>query len=160
MTRFGMFFTLITCLTLLSMPIRAQSAEPQGEVTDHGSFLIGAGLGTPAGVSLIAGYDFGPLALRVSGGGWSKGWYGGEGDLAVRLYHGVFFAHGISLVAGRYATNPLNAIGETEHKSQKYLGVTYDMFLSGFFLQAGLAFGKGDYPGVDGMFQFGYLLSI
>lgn len=150
----------ILCIAVLPVTAPAQS-EVRGETSsEDGRIMIGAGIGMPAGASLIAGYDFGPIALRATGGGWAKGWYGAQGDVAINLNRGMWFAHGVSIVMGRFGSNPVNAEGEKVYKSQHYVGVTYDMYLAGFFLQAGLAFGKGDYPTTDGMFQFGYLYTF
>ena len=125
---------VILCIAILPVTAPAQSEGRGEKSSEAGFFMVGAGIGMPAGVSLIAGYDFGPVALRASGGGWAKGWYGVQGDVAINLNRGMSFAHGVSIVMGRFGSNPVNAEGEKEYKSQQYVGVTYDMFLAGFFL--------------------------
>ncbi len=129
--------------------------------TDDGDFLVvGGGIGSPAGITLIGGYYFKPLVLRVSGGYWKKGWDGVQGDLGINLSRSSSFAMGVSLVAGRFRANPLNDQGEKQLFVQNYVGLTYDMYLSGFFLQAGLGAGNGDYPNPQVLFQIGYLFEL
>jgi hypothetical protein len=138
----------------------ARAEVKDSQSGDTGFFVLGAGFGMPSGVAIVGGYDFGPVGLRVSGGGWAKGWYGVQGDLAVHFNRAAPFAHGMSIIAGRFGANPLNDQGEKILKTQKFIGITYDVYLSGFFLQAGLAFGNGDYPSPDGVYQCGYLFEF
>jgi hypothetical protein len=138
----------------------AQTERIERRSDDGGFFMLGLGIGSPNGAALVAGYDFGPVAIRLSGGGWTRGWYGAEGDLAIRFNRGSSFAHGMSIIGGRFGTNPVNELGVKNLKTQSFLGVTYDVYLSGFFLQAGLDFGRGDYPSPDAVYQFGYLFEF
>jgi hypothetical protein len=151
---------LLALLFLLPASGTGQTESIERKSDDRGFFMLGLGIGTPSGAALVGGYDFGPLAIRLSGGGWSRGWYGAEGDLAIRFNRGSTFAHGISIIGGRSGTNPVNEQGTEDRKAQSFLGVTYDVYLSGFFLQAGLAFGRGDYPSPDAVYQFGYLFEF
>jgi nitrate reductase NapE component len=143
-----------------AMFARAQTELMEQKSEDTGFFMLGAGIGMPSGVALIGGYDFGVLAMRISGGGWQKGWYGVDGDLALHFNHSTSFAHGLSVIVGRYGANPVNDQGVREYKTQNFFGLTYDIYLAGFFLQAGLAFGHGDYPSPDAVYQVGYLFTF
>ena len=122
--------------------------------------MLGAGIGVPSGVALVAGYDFGPIALRISGGGWDKGWYGLQGDLAIHFSRAKDFSHGVSLIGGRLGTNPVGDDGSRSLRSQDFYGLTYDVYLAGFVLQVGLMFGKWDYASPDAVYQFGYVFAL
>lgn len=127
-------------------------------------FALGAGIGTPAGFTFIGGFYFAPVALRISGGAWGPHWNGFQADLSLIFNHTSAFAQGVSLVGGVFRTNPvlLDAAGNLSEqtKSVHYLGGTFDMYLAGFFLQIGLAHGRGDYPNPQLLVQAGYLFAL
>jgi hypothetical protein len=148
----------VLLLLLLFSPLFARgqaSGPPSG-----GHFMLGAGFGTPSGVGVIAGYDLGPVALRASGGAWEKGWFGLQGDVAVHFATGPSFAHGLSLIAGRYGNDPAEPQGGRTYTTENFLGLAYEAELAGFIIEAGVAYGKGDYPGAFGIYQVGYLFTF
>jgi len=125
---------------------------------------LGAGFGTPGGITGIGGVFIAPLAVRVSGGYWGKQWNGFQGDIGVLLNSSPLFAHGISLVGGVFRVNPLipdNAgVPREQSKMVHYVGAAYDAYLGGFFLQIGLAHGRGDYPDPQLLVQCAYLFTF
>ena len=156
---------LVMCVMLASLSGIAfgQVSSAEGEqVEPHGRgyFVFGGGLGSPAGVCVIGGFYTQPIVLRLSGGYWKRGWNGIQCDLGTSLSSGESFAAGISLVGGIYKADPLDENRVERRYSERYLGLAYDMYLAGFFLQAGLAAGKGDYPNPQAIVQFGYLIQI
>ena len=44
--------------------------------------------------------------------------------------------------------------------SQSYIGLAYDLYLDGFFLQIGAGIGKGTYRDPQLVFQMGYLVDF
>lgn len=156
---------LLVCAVFACMAAiaSAQTATTGGATMDSGGagfFEFGAGVGSPSGVCLIGGYDAGLFAGRLSGGYWKKGWNGVQADIAINFIRSSSLAMGASLLGGRFVVNPLNERGEEQLYSVRYLGVAYDIYLAGFFLQAGLAGGKGDYPNPQAIIQVGYLFAI
>ncbi len=153
-------WVVFTVMLIGSVTVSAQTEGVKARSDERGFFMVGAGMGTPSGIMLIAGYDFGPCALRASGGGWTKGWYGIQGNLAIHFNRSSSFAQGVSIIGGRLGANPVATEGVRVSKAQNFLGLTYDIYLSGFVFQAGLAFGKGDYPSPDGVYQCGYVFEF
>jgi hypothetical protein len=152
--------------TLQRVPSRTGDAgEGQSAGSGDARFIaLGAGIGTPAGFTFIGGLYFAPVALRISGGVWGQRWNGFQGDLSLIFNHTSAFAQGVSLVAGVFRTNPVlpDAAGNLSEqtKSVHYVGGTFDMYLAGFFLQIGLAHGRGDYPNPQLLMQTGYLFAL
>ena len=142
-----------------SAGVFAQERLPAEDV--GGMAVIGAAVGTPAGVSLVGGYYFSGLAVRVSGGSWGRYEYGLQGDCSVILNRGSLFSHGIALFAGRFSTQTHDdAAGFDVVRTQNYAGAGYDLFLAGFYLEAGLGFGTSrapEYRNPLPVLQAGYL---
>jgi hypothetical protein len=126
--------------------------------------VLGAGIGSPSGVVLMGGYYFPPLALRISGGSWRKSWSGWQADLGVNLSKGSFFAQGLSVIGGRWNANPvlpdIQRVLAEQVETQSYLGVAYDMYLSGFFVQIGLAFPQRPAGAAEVAMQLAFLIGI
>ncbi len=112
----------------------------------HFDFL-GVTLLTPAGLNLVYGHWFGDFGLRFSGA-YFGGLAGLEIDALHRLSinenvnHSLFWALG-SLVV--------------DNNNWNYLGFGWLMNLSGFFVQAGLSIGAGDYSSPQLIAQIGYV---
>ena len=146
--------------------VRTDSLDVEAKDDTSGArFLaIGAGIGTPSGITFLAAGYLAPIALRVSGGYWGEHWNGVQGDIGILFNSSSSFAHGISVIGGVFRTNPItvSADGAQEEVSKmvQYIGAAYDVYLSGFFLQIGLAHGQGDYPNPQLMMQFGYLFAL
>jgi hypothetical protein len=155
----------IVCMLLVGIATtglaQTQIGEYSSPKSDDGDFLaVGGGIGSPAGVTLIGGYYVAPIAFRVSGGYWHEGWNGIQGDFGVTLTRSSSLNMGISLVVGKFSVDPVDDRGEKQLFSQHYVGLAYDMYLSGFFLQAGLGTGNGDYPNPQALLQLGYLFEM
>lgn len=124
----------------------------------------GALVGVPSGMALIGGVAAGPLSLKVSGGYWGRNWNGIQADLGWTFDPEGLLTQGIFLVGGTYRVNPrlLNDQGDpvSTLRQDHYLGLAYEADYSGFFLQAGLAKGWGDYPNPEVVLQAGYLITF
>jgi hypothetical protein len=145
---------------------RSGSADPEArDDTSGAGFLgIGAGIGSPSGITVIVSACYAPIVVRVSGGYWGASWNGVQGDIGFLFNSSPYFAHGISFIGGVFRTNPLlpnerGAPAEAD-KRVRYFGAAYDVYLSGFYLQVGLARGQGDYPNPQLAMQFGYLFAF
>lgn len=125
-------------------------------------FFAGTSIGTPGALSLNAGYYAEHFALKISGGYWSKEWYGGQGDIEYVLSNTGILIQGISLVAGIFDAIRLDNSGISFSPSQQnYIGVAYDADYSRFYLQSGLGFGLRSYPpNPQLLFQLGYLIKL
>jgi hypothetical protein len=177
--------TLFVSAIIVTLPLRADGQTPSDEFTERSKspdwpdsaaatpddgasaarFLaIGAGIGTPSGITFIAAGCYAPIALRVSGGYWGTRWNGIQGDIGLVFNSSASFAHGISVIGGVFRTNPTRigdsgASGE-QSKMVHYFGAAYDAYLAGFYLQVGLAHGRGDYPNPQLVMQFGYMFAF
>lgn len=122
-----------------------------------GSFVLGATLGAPSGISVLGGFYFTDFGMRISGGSWGKNWNGVQGDLSINFLRRSSFVMSISVLAGQFQNKPTDTQQGGQYVQQKYYGLAYDMYLAGFFLQTGLATGPGEYSNPEFTFQFGYL---
>ncbi len=125
-------------------------------------FFAGATIGTPGGVTLNTGYYFKHFALKISGSYWRKDWYGAQGDLEFVFSNKGELIQGVSLVGGIFIAIPFSdAVTSLPPTQQNYIGVAYDAYYSGFYLQSGLGFGLRSYPpNLQLLFQFGYVFSL
>jgi hypothetical protein len=93
------------------------SSEPNNEKVDSYSvktkknnitdfFVLGATIGNPAGMNLMAGYYWKDLVIRGSGGYWNKEWWGGQLDLGYSFFKTPVIAHSVSISIGSYGVNP------------------------------------------------------
>jgi hypothetical protein len=156
-------------IDLPSVPAISQSHQKQAYANDladssssgsEGILAVGAVIGTPSGVSFMGGYYFKNFAVRLSGGSWGKEWNGFQGDLSYNLTRSSSFSTNVSLIGGQYGNTLKDvSLGESV-KRQRYWGLAYDVYLSGFFLQTGVGFGSGDYPSPQFLFQCGYLIEL
>ncbi len=144
--------------------IIAAAGVARSQTDDGNSAVLGVVIGAPSSIALVGGYDAGPVALRLSGGAWGKGWYGAQADVSVIFSRSGSFSQGLSVLAGQYGTKVVSLDDQlqevTQFNKQKYLGIAYDAWFSGFFLQVGMGHGWGDFPNPNLLFQFGYLFQI
>ncbi|HEY6953553.1 MAG TPA: hypothetical protein VI758_14190 [Bacteroidota bacterium] len=124
---------------------------------DSGRLLIGLTVGAPSGLAVAGGFSIGDLALRISGGAWGRDWTGIQGDVCYNVIHSAALAMGISFIGGQFRTKA--AVGQQGNafELQRYYGIACDTYLSGFYLQTGLAAGPGRYASPQFSYQFGYL---
>jgi hypothetical protein len=159
----------IDAFDLRSVPVISQSYQKQvnaytladsSSSGSEGILAVGAVIGAPTGISLMGGYYFKNFAVRLSGGSWGKEWNGFQGDLSYNLTRSLSFSTNVSLIGGQYGNTLKDvSLGESV-KRQRYWGLAYDVYLSGFFLQTGVGFGSGDYPSPQFLFQCGYLIEL
>lgn len=153
--------TLLVLLMVISSPLFSQEQTPANGEEEWNMAVLGAGIGSPAGVSFIGGYYFNRLALRISGAGWGEHLYGVQADCSVVLNRGSFFSQGISLFAGRFSTESFDETTASNIvRRQEYAGVGYDLFAGGFYIEAGLGFGISrapEYRNPIPVYQAGYL---
>jgi len=108
---------------------------------------LGAALGTPSGINLSAGYWFGVLGTRVSGGFFGDDFIGIQGNLGIKLHDDYTHSSVIAAVAGWSEMLP--------NRDEKYYGVVYELNYRGLFLQCGFAVGDRGHPYFMG--QVGYM---
>ena len=124
--------------------------------------LLGISIGSPAGVQIMSGYYFKGFGIRASAGYIGR-LYGGQINFMLNLKKHENFTSNLSLIAG-YShfdlgeqTDPFGfRIGE-DIREWRYGGITWDANWSGFFLEAGLSAGSGDFHTPQIVFQIGYL---
>lgn len=141
---------------MVNANIPADSASSGSE----GILALGAIIGTPSGVSFMGGYYSKIFALRLSGGSWGREWNGFQGDVSYNLTRSSSFSTNVSLIGGQYRNTLKDVSAGESVKRQRYWGLAYDVYLSGFFLQTGVGFGSGDYPSPQFLFQCGYLIEL
>ncbi len=126
--------------------------------------ILGALVGMPSGLAVTGGVVAEPLCVKVSGGYWGSDWNGVQGDVGWVFDTEGLLAQGIFIVGGTFRANPrlLNGQGELVRTSrqERYIGIAYGIDYAGFFLQAGLANAKGDYPNPAVLLQAGYLITL
>ncbi len=150
-------------LTLLLLAAGHAFAQTDSEHEPSGDrFVLGAFIGSPSGIGAAGGLYLGPLAVRVSGASLGHGTDGIEGDIGIALTKSDHLIQDISVVAGSYHTSVSTtaAGGGDLHTTQRFVGAAYGVYYSGFFLQAGLGKGTGDFPNPELIYRFGYLFSF
>lgn len=132
-------------------------------------FTLGGTIGSPAGANINLGYYFDNYSIRLSGMYYQKYSNGAQLDLGY-IFHrtnspGFSIKQGVSLVGGIFQMNPLKnkfGIGQLPfdrkllelayngpdnlvnwNYTHNYFGLTYDLYLEGFFMQIGVAAGRG-----------------
>lgn len=127
---------------------------------------IGLVLGSPASISLTTGIYFQHISFRITGGAWSSHWYGIQGEIAFPFTRSKELIQNISINGGLIATKVLfsdpnqSSVQYYQYNKQNYIGFTYDVWYSGFLMQTGIGFGKGNFPNPQFLFQFGYLFKF
>ena len=157
---------LMIIIWLLSPAIAvARQGEAAGYAEPHSTFaVLGAAVGTPSSIAVIAGLYADGWSVKLSGAPWGPNWRGIQGSVTVPFFHRRDFAHGVALVAGSFRVNPVlpSGVGEAGEsvRSERYVGLAYDVLYAGFSLQAGLGAGSGDYKNPQLLIQCGYLITI
>ncbi len=148
---------MITCMMLLfAVGAEAQpAAHADGE--EHNGVGAGLFIGTPSSIGFRARLETGPIVAGVSGGSWGKSWWGYQADAGLIVSQTGRLVQSIDLIAGRFANTTRDESGVSQHEREEYLGLAYDVSYAGFFVQLGLAAGRGDYPNPQLVYQFGYL---
>ncbi len=138
----------------------AYSDAPPGSSGDR--FVLGGYIGSPSRAGLTGGFYLGPMALRLSGASFGRSDDGLEGDIGIALTKSDRLIQDVSVVAGFYHASLSSASsgGGDRDMTQRFVGVAYGVYYSGFFLQAGIGRGTGDFPNPELIYRFGYLLSF
>jgi|GEM_PF-2156723 len=152
-------------LALFPLVAYSQTCDNKSDTGSCRNWIIGGAIGSPFGLSFVGGVQKKPLSYSISGGFAGKNWYGVQCDVSKPIIETGELTQSIALIAGVYATTVYTTDSETgskikQHNKQNYIGLAYDVNYSGFFLQAGLGAGKGDYANPQLLFQFGYLFKI
>ncbi len=135
-----------------------QSQDPDGEDRRH--IGIGFFVGTPSSVGFRGQLAVGPLVVRLSGASWGKAWWGYQAAAGVIVSEAGGLMQSIDMIAGRFANDTKDENGVVQHLREEYLGIAYDVTYAGFFLQLGLAGGRGDYPNPQLAYQVGYMFLL
>jgi hypothetical protein len=129
-----------------------------------GMVRFGAGIGTPAGVNLLAGVAVGPVVLKVSGGSWGPEWHGLQAGITLNLIQQGWLEQGIAVVAGTYTLKPplVGSDGASggQSLSDRYLGLAYDAMFGPVAVQVGLALQDHQREHALVAVQIGYLLTL
>ncbi len=160
---------VVLCLVVAELMLRAPAAVA-GESDSletrapRVSYLFGPVVGVPSGVALMGGIIAPPLSVRLSGGYWGSDWNGLQADVGWVFDAEGLLTQGIFVVAGTFRVNPRLLTDQgmlvKSVRQDRYVGLAYEVDYSGFFLQAGLAKGRGDYPNPEVLLQAGYLISL
>jgi hypothetical protein len=107
---------------------------------DYSEF--GVSLVTPAGLNLNYVHWFSPYGIGISGMYWGD-FYGIQGNFKFKLSDNRDRSHSLSLVAGRcymsyQRTTPFTSYEENNLFDWKYIGATYNLNYSGFWLEVGI----------------------
>jgi hypothetical protein len=160
---------VVLCLVVAGLVLRAPAAaagqSDSVEVPAPGvSFVVGPLIGVPSGIALLGGIVAAPLSVKVSGGYWGSDWNGVQADIGWVFDADGLLTQGCFLVAGAFRFDPLlpgdQGTMKKSIRQDRYVGLAYEVNYAGFYLQAGLAKGRGDYPNPEALLQAGYLISF
>ncbi len=155
----------ILLLSLFSFPAfaRQNASEEPGDFPSTFA-VIGAGIGSPSSIAIIAGLYSSGWSAKISGAPWGPNWRGIQASITVPFNHQDRFVHGIALVAGSFRLNPVltddNGVSRETIRTGRYIGLAYDVLYAGFSVQAGLGTGSGDYKNPQLLLQCGYLITL
>ncbi len=108
---------------------------------------LGMTVGTPSGVNLVLGQWFDRWGVRATGMTYGANMRG------IQLYAGFEFLkdkdhrHCIGLAGGTW---------HYTNNDWRFLGPAYDLYIGGFFMEFGIAWGNGTYMANQVLWQFGY----
>lgn len=146
------------------LAVMAPAARGQEiELPDSSFRVVGAAVGTPGYVNILAGYFGTHRAVQLSAGTWTHGRVGAQAAFIWRTIQFPNFSLGPALLLGTFGTRVDSADATTGSRARRqiYVGPAFDLFLSGFHLQAGLAYGFRDYPqNPQLVLQTGYLIRL
>jgi len=163
-----------------------ENKEPEKKLN---FFYVGGGIGSPSGANLIIGAYFNRLMLRATGMHYNSNWHGAQGDLGFAFYRKENLIQSIAITGGSYVVNPnispnrdamtwqeryiqdsfissypltyqyFTRARQTSYH-QNYIGLSYDLYMSGFIFQLGAGSGSGDYPNAQLIVQVGYVFDF
>lgn len=142
----------------------ADEAVERNRVTNS-FFALGATVGEPAGLNAHAAFYMWRFVIRGSGMFYGTNALGIQGDVGFSFLNGARVRHSVSFVAGYMRRNPLFALDPNfpddktaSLQTGTYLGGAYELFMDGFFLQAGVGSSiAGELKNPVLIFQAGYL---
>lgn len=128
-------------------------------------FAIGPTVGLPSGLNLNASLYLWRFVVRGSGMFYGSDFMGGQADFGFSLFNGARIRHSVSFVGGYMKRTPLFALDSAfpdnktgVSQATTYLGGAYELFMDGFFLQAGVGRAMSDeLKNPMLIFQAGYL---
>lgn len=128
-------------------------------------FAIGATVGQPASLNAHAAFYMWRLVVRGSGMYYGENALGIQGDIGFSFLMGPRVRHTLSFVGGYTRRNPLFILDPNfpDVKTASlltgtYLGGAYELFMDGFFVQAGIGNNMGgEMKSPILIFQAGYL---
>ena len=140
---------------------------PQEE-NENVKYFLGAVGRNPINVNLTTGADFKDYGARLSGGVWIYDRYGVQLDLTYVFLSKQSIQHQISLISAyahnrKYTDDNFFYIiyhserQEYEYINSVYFGVTYNFLWKGLFIQAGPAWGTGNFEKPRLTMQIGYI---
>lgn len=159
------FLVLPLCfVSLWAQESPAPGNEQQPAAENQSVVRAGAGLGSVAGLNLVAEVQLSQLEIGVSGAYWSKNYNGLSLHLAVPFFQFADFAGSVAALGGVHRA-PIPAGDGTENipasKTQPFLGSAVIFYLTNFYVQTGLEFGFNDRPAnLQPFWQFGYLFRL
>ncbi|PLX33274.1 MAG: hypothetical protein C0600_00735 [Ignavibacteria bacterium] len=124
---------------------------------------LGLNFGTPAGLNIAVGRWFGPLGARLSGMVYGSLLSGAQLNLGVKLSDNHNRSHVLAATVGALSLEEEDAYWSPYYgfssrtRSWTYIGAVYELNLHGFFLQAGLSVGDGDFSNPQILLQLGYM---
>ena len=121
------------------------------DLRDVSYYELGLNFGTPAGFNGVFGYWFSPVGLRLSGMYYGKVMQGIQFNIGYRIADNTKRYHSIAAVVGS---------SKVKKKEWEYLGLVYNLYFRGFFLETGLSIGKGSYSSPQLVLQIGYLYRV
>ncbi|MCP4131002.1 MAG: hypothetical protein GY754_08485 [bacterium] len=95
--------------------------------------VLGASIGTPSAINLVAGYYFRYLGFHLSGFYLSENYHGIQLNCMIKIHESAGVLHGISII-GNFVH--FNFFDPMEFLSY---GAVYNLNLRGFFLEFGIA---------------------
>lgn len=146
----------------------ADEAVERNRVTNS-FFALGATIGEPASLNAHAAFYMWRFIVRGSGMFYGPNAMGIQGDLGFSFLNGARVRHSVSFVAGYARRNPLFVGLDPNFPNDKtavlqtgtYLGVAYELFMDGFFVQAGVGNNMGgEMKSPILIFQAGYLFAF
>lgn len=151
-------FVLLIILTIEILP---------QEENENIKYFLGVVAGNPINVNLTTGLYFKDYSARLSGGVWIYDRYGVQLDLTYVFLSNQSIQHQISLISA-YAHNRkytddnffyiiYHSEAGYEYINSVYFGVTYNFLWKGLFIQAGPAWGTGNFEKPRLTMQIGYI---
>jgi len=140
---------------------------PQEE-NENIKYFLGVVAGSPINVNLTTGLYFKDYCARLSGGVWIYDRYGVQLDLTYVFLSNQSIQHQISLISAyahnrKYADDNFfyiiyhSGVEEGDNINSFYFGIAYNFLWKGLFIQAGPAWGTGNFEKPRLTMQIGYI---